>query len=147
MWEVVADGEKWFLGELCGRVGHAVAEVEGRGVVSATETLVGALGCVGVVGGEFGYAEVDFTAEAVQHGSRDWALPGGEHDESFGEGRGADDGMAGTGQDRGDLFGRGFALDESDERRGINDQRSDSRLGVVAEDLLAFRLGDRCVIR
>lgn len=145
--EVVPDSEQRFSGELRGRVGHTVAEVEGRGVVSAAKPLVGALGCVGVVNGEFDHDEVDFTAEAVQYGSGDWAVAGGEHDEGFGEGGGGDGGVAGTGQDCGDLFGSGFTLDECDERRGVNDQRSGSSLGVVSEDLLAFGLGDWCVIR
>lgn len=134
------------MGNLGGGVAHAVAEVEGGGVVAAAELKVGALGRVGVVGGEFGDAKVDFAAEAVEYGSRDWALSGGEDDESFSECGGADDGVAGAGQRRGDLFGRRFVLDECDECRGVDDQESDSRLWVIAEDLLAFLFGDRRLV-
>lgn len=83
---------------------------------------------------------LDFDTQAVEDSPCHGTLPGGEHDQGFGECGRADDRTAGTGEDCGDLFGSGFVLNERDQRGGVGNGELPRKSGGRAVSRAGRRL-------
>lgn len=122
--EVAADEEQRRAGELGGRVGHAVAEVEpGRvAALAVTEKRFDGNFQVGSV--ERDQDDAVFEQETGESTTRIPAFPGDENHRRLKQGGGSDDDLGGVGHSGQQLVVSLLFFDDRNYRRGVQNQSS-----------------------